>query len=66
MSGWLTDTYPTPWGVHVRPADDVIDHDIQSTDCLCGPTVEWMDPKTGLTYMNGPLVTHHSLGDGVS
>jgi len=45
--------------VHVEPVDDLIEH--LDDDCLCGPHTEYLDPETGVTYPNGPLVVHHSL-----
>ncbi|WP_350347247.1 hypothetical protein ABIQ69_11460 [Agromyces sp. G08B096] len=44
--------------VHFVPDGDLIEHDITSDDCVCGPTtqpVEWDDGTTGW------LVTHASL-----
>jgi hypothetical protein len=46
--------------VHVKPINDAIPHD-DSAGCICGPDVEYIDPDTGCTYPNGPLVIHHSL-----
>lgn len=46
-------------GVQVYPDRDLIDHDLDGIDCICGPKVEWGDE--GGTYPNGPLVTHHAL-----
>lgn len=38
---------------HVYPLDDLIEHDTDDDDCVCGPTVEFV---TG-----GKVVIHHSL-----
>lgn len=58
---WATDVEPTRWGVHVHPLDDVVEHDITSQECVCGPIVEWVNPLTGVSYPAGPVVVHHSL-----
>ncbi len=44
--------------VSVIPINDTRRHWKQ--DCWCQPTVEWIDPDTGLPYANGPLVIHNS------
>ena len=44
--------------VHVRPVDDLINHDTDGDDCTCGPRVEPV-PSAGGTV--GWLVVHHSL-----
>ena len=49
------------YGVQVWPLNDIFDHDLDSVDCTCGPKVEFADPETGLTYANGPFVSHYSL-----
>lgn len=43
---------------HVWPIDDLIEHDSDDGDCLCGPTVEPVEGEDG--YI-GWLITHHSL-----
>lgn len=50
MSGW-----------HVIPVDDLIEHDTDGGDCVCGPDVLYVDPETGETFDDGPLVVHSSL-----
>ena len=45
--------------IHVVPIGDVIEH--PDDDCPCGPSYEYVDPDTGATYPDGPLVVHHSL-----
>lgn len=47
-------------GVHVLPVNDLVAHE-ETTDCICGPDVEYIDPETGDSYPSGPLVVHHSL-----
>ena len=44
--------------VHVYPDSDLIEHDTESDDCLCGPEVEAVPGEDG--YF-GWLVSHHSL-----
>ena len=44
--------------VHVYPHADLIDHDTDSSDCICGPEVEAVFRNDG---SNGWLVSHHSL-----
>lgn len=39
--------------VHVHPINDSIEHDLESDDCVCGPSVEFVP--------GGMVVTHHSL-----
>ena len=48
-------------GVHVYPLNDLIEHDTDGGDCICGPDYEYIDPATGEAYPDGPVVTHHSL-----
>ncbi len=44
--------------VHVFPVNDLIEHDTDSDDCLCGPTTEAVhDDEGGF----GWVVIHHSL-----
>ena len=43
--------------VHVYPVGDLVDHDTDGGDCVCGPTVEHVPSDSG----DGWLVTHHSL-----
>ncbi len=44
--------------VHVYPLDDLIAHDTDGGDCLCGPTTEPVERADG-SY--GWLIVHHSL-----
>jgi hypothetical protein len=46
--------------VHAIPVNDVIEHDTNSLDCVCGPDVEYSHPDTGEFY-GVPFVIHHSL-----
>ena len=43
---------------HVSPVEDLIDHDTDGDDCLCGPTTEAVPDDDGGF---GWVVTHHSL-----
>ncbi len=58
-AGWQMDHDEN--GVHVHPLRDLFEHDLVTTECLCGPKVEFVDPEDGLTYANGPFVSHYSL-----
>jgi len=42
--------------VHVYPLNDLVEHDIEGEDCVCGPDVELVS-----AIDDGWLVTHHSL-----
>ena len=44
--------------VHVSPVRDLIEHDTDGGDCLCGPTTEAVMRDDG---SNGWVVIHHSL-----
>ena len=44
--------------VHVYPHRDLIEHDTDSDQCICGPTTEAVFRHDG---SNGWLVVHHSL-----
>lgn len=56
MSSWAYHCDGSP--VHVWPIDDLVDHDTDTDDCLCGPTVEPVPRPDGST---GWLLTHHAL-----
>lgn len=43
---------------HVYPLGDTIQHDTESENCVCGPTIEPVQRPDG-SY--GWLVIHHSL-----
>lgn len=42
---------------HVYPVNDLIEHDTDSEDCVCGPTHELVPSDDG----NGWIILHHSL-----
>ena len=44
--------------VHVYPVDDLVEHDLEGEDCVCGPTVEAVFREDG---SNGWVVKHNSL-----
>lgn len=44
--------------VHVYPIGDLIEHDTDSDDCVCGPTTEHVPGDDG---GDGWVITHHSL-----
>lgn len=48
----------TDGDVHVYPVNDLIDHDIDGGDCLCGPRIEAVKRDDGSC---GWILTHHSL-----
>lgn len=58
MPSWLT--VECERDVHVVPIGDTIRHDYDD-DCPCGPTPEYINPDTGLSYPGGAVVVHHSL-----
>jgi hypothetical protein len=43
--------------VHVSPVGDLIEHDLESDDCVCGPDFELVHGDAG----DGWVVKHHSL-----
>ena len=47
--------------IHVYPTEDIIEHDTESLDCVCEPTIVWSDEE-GQIYENGPLVIHNEVG----
>ena len=44
--------------VHVWPDADIVEHDTDGGDCICGPKFEAVFRDDG---SNGWLVSHHSL-----
>lgn len=44
--------------VHTYPTGDLIEHDTDGGDCICGPTTEPVPREDGSF---GWLVVHHSL-----
>jgi hypothetical protein len=44
--------------VHVYPVNDIVEHDTETDDCQCGPSIEAVpDGEGGYGY----VLTHHSL-----
>jgi len=43
---------------HVFPVNDLIEHDLESDDCVCGPAIEPVEADDGSI---GWLVSHNSL-----
>jgi hypothetical protein len=43
--------------VHVLPVNDLVEHDSEGTDCVCGPRVARVETDDG----DGWIVIHHSL-----
>lgn len=43
--------------VHVFPLNDLVEHNTDSPDCICGPEVERVEGEDG----DGWLITYHSL-----
>ena len=43
--------------VHTYPVNDLIEHELEGTDCPCGPRVELVEGDDG----DGWLIAHHSL-----
>lgn len=60
MAGWKCTHYWDTMEVHVHPINDLICHEeyLNSTDCICGPSIEAVPREDG-TY--GWIVKHHSL-----
>ena len=48
----MSDTY------HVYPVNDLVEHNTDGTDCVCGPTVVPVERSDGSF---GYVITHHSL-----
>jgi len=44
--------------IHVFPVMNLVDHDIDTDDCVCGPTVEAEKCDDGSVAW---LITHHAL-----
>jgi hypothetical protein len=44
--------------VHTYPVNDLIEHDTDSDDCPCGPTIEPVEREDGSI---GWHILHHSL-----
>lgn len=39
--------------IHVLPVNDLIEHEDEGDDCVCGPSFEFVE--------GGLVITHHSL-----
>ena len=48
----------TDGDVHVFPVGDLVDHDTEGGECICGPTTEAVQRDDG-SY--GWVILHHSL-----
>lgn len=46
--------------IHIYPADDWIEHDTDSSECICEPTIEYVDKETGIPFSE-PLVIHNAI-----
>ena len=44
---------------HIIPDDEIDEHTTDDIECFCGPTVEYIDPETGIGYPSGPIVIHN-------
>lgn len=58
MAGWRCHTDPTEGPLHVWPESDIVEHDLDSDDCVCGPTSEPIKREDGSVAW---IITHHSL-----
>lgn len=58
MAGWVWETVDSFGHVHVHPVADLVDHEIESDDCICGPRIDAVKREDGSI---GWLVVHHSL-----
>jgi hypothetical protein len=47
--------------IHVYPTEDWIEHVTTGRECPCEPTVEYLDPDTGLPYPDGAIVLHNAV-----
>ena len=43
--------------MHVYPVNDLIEHDTESEDCICGPRTDFVQTDHG----DGYIILHHSL-----
>jgi hypothetical protein len=53
---WRFHTDGSP--VHVWPEVDLVEHDLDGDECVCGPTIEPVPRDDGSIAW---LITHHSL-----
>ena len=44
--------------IHISPINDLVEHELEGEDCVCGPDVEPVMRSDG---SNGWIVRHHSL-----
>jgi hypothetical protein len=44
--------------VHTFPVNDLVEHDTEGDDCVCGPTLEPVERDDGSF---GWLISHHAL-----
>jgi hypothetical protein len=54
----MADEPRTASTVHCYPVGDLVDHDTDGDECICGPTTEPVERDDGSI---GWLVVHHSL-----
>lgn len=47
--------------VHVVPQDEEHEHNVDGTECDCGPEVVWLDQETGLPWDDGDPIVFHDL-----
>jgi hypothetical protein len=46
---------------HIFPRNEARSHKFESDGtCNCDPLIEYIDPETGLPYVDAPLVVHQS------
>lgn len=43
--------------MHVLPFNDLVEHEDEGDECVCGPSVEYVKGSDG----DGWVITHHSL-----
>ena len=53
---WRSHTDGSP--VHVWPETDIVEHDVDSDDCICGPDTVPVARQNGSV---GWMIRHHSL-----
>jgi hypothetical protein len=44
--------------IHVFPVDDLVEHELEGDDCVCGPEAQPVERDDGSF---GWVLTHHSL-----
>lgn len=45
--------------LHLYPANDEREHELEGTMCWCEPEVQWEDPETGKAFASA-LVIHNA------